>query len=201
MTIPHPFISQLAKLLFPLLFSNQLVVRCVRSCQYAPVFYYQLAHIRLNRFHHLLLWKEHTSIVCLVQSDVESSCPNCQPSNTKYFFAPSCSTISHLVEEQADLMPSDNISRLIESSSSSGVDHDLLPLSFPDDVTSLKAVCPKVLCCIVRNLRFLCSCWFPGLNLQQESKIDSEMNVLDQYWKHTVLAAGKAHRKVQVWFD
>lgn len=221
---PDPFVIPIARDPVPICFStgesalpiaifNQLVVRCIRSSQYEATVYHKLAHVRLNATHHLLLWKENTSIVCLVQSGVDQFCQTCKSKDTMYEFSPSCSAISHLVGNQSDLMPSDNISRLMEMSTNSGVD-PFMHLSFPDSaefshqgsqdgesVESLKRVCPKVLQFITKHLQFLCSCWFPGLDLQLQATVDSKLTALDQQWKHTVLQEDRAPRDVQLWFD
>lgn len=205
---PVPICFSTGESAFPIALFNQLVVRCVRSSQYKPTFYYQLAHLRLNSSHHLLLWKEHTSIVCLVQSGVSEFCPTCKSNDSLYEFSPSCSSIAHMIGDQPDLMPSDNISRLIEMSTNSGVDPsvhlafpDNIELSYPDSLNTLENVCPKVLGFIDKNLRFLCHCWFPGLNLQLQAEVDSTSTILDQQWRHTVLNAGNAPKGLQVWFD
>ncbi len=207
---PNPFYTPMESDPAPLYFSaghsalpiavyNQLVVRCVRSCQYEPTFYYKMAHIRLNSTHHLLLWKEHTSIACLVQSNVDQFCQNCHSKETRYEFSPMCSSISHLIGDPADLMPSDNISRLIESSTNSGVDPKL-HLSLSDDCTTFESVCPTVLNFLVANLKFLCDCWLPGLQLHIEEHTSATPTVLNQHWKHTVLNNGDTPRKLRVWF-
>ncbi len=197
---PIPLYFTAGESALPIAVFNQLVVRCVRSCQYEPTFYYQMAHIRLNSTHHLLLWKEHTAIACLVQSNVTHFCPTCQSKETQFEFSPSCSSIAHLIRDQTDLMPSDNISRLIESSTNSGVDPKL-HLSLSDDCITLESVCPQVLHFIGANLQFLCDCWLPGLRLHIAEHTSATPIVLNQHWRHTVLNVGDAPKKLQVWFE
>ena len=205
---PVPVCFSTGESAFPIALFNQLVVRCVRSSQYEPTFYYQLAHLRLNSSHHLLLWKEHTSVICLVQSGVGEFCPTCKSKDNLYEFSPSCSSIAHMIGDQSDLMPSDNISRLIEMSTNSGVDPnvhlsfpDSIELSYPDSLNTLDNICPRVLAFIIKNLQFLCNCWFPGLNVQLQAEVDSTSTILDQQWRHTVLNAGNVPKGLQVWFD
>ncbi len=200
-TDPTPLYFTAGESALPIAIFTQLVVRCVRSCQYEPTFYYQMAHIRLNSTHHLILWKEHTSIACLVQSNVTHFCSTCQSKEAQYEFSPTCSSIAHLIGDQTDLMPSDNISRLIDSSTNSGVDPKL-HLSLSDDCTTLESVCPQVLRFLRSNLQFLCDCWLPGLRLHiAERTSASTPVVLNQHWRHTVLNVGDAPSKLQVWFE
>ena len=199
-TDPAPLYFTAGESALPIALFNQLVVRSVRSCQYEPCFFYQLAHIRLNSTHHLLLWKEHTSIAFLVQSNVGQFCEICKTKETQYEFSPTCSSIAHLIGEQADLMPTDNISRLIEMSTNSGVDPQL-HISLSNDQSTLESVCPTVLRFLTAHLEFLCDCWFPGIQLHVEARPNSEPTILDQHWKHKVLNTGDAPKNLGVWFD
>lgn len=185
----------------PLAIFNQLVVRCIRSCRYAPKIYFQWAHIQLNSSHHLLLWKEHTAIVCLVQSNVSDFCRMCskESNDDTADFSPQCSTIAHLVGEQSELMPTDNISQLIRNSTNSGVNIKL-HLAFSDEEDSCKKLCSRVRCFLEKNLQFLCNCWYPGLEVELQCQLDEERVTLNQYWKHTTLKTGKAPQCVSVWF-
>lgn len=192
----------------PIALFNQLVVRCIRSSQYNPVLCYKMAHLRINSEHHLLLWLEHTSIVCLVQPQTDKFCRDCVESSTKLSFEPKCSSIEHLIGEDVELMNTDNLSSLISKSTNSGVDANL-HLAFPDITSdedesehSLRTICPRSLQFVTENLQFLCNCWFPGLDLEQASKgFEDEFTVLDQFWKYTVLHEGKAEKKLSVWFS
>lgn len=196
----------------PIALFNQLVVRCIRSSQYNPVLYYKMAHFRINADHHLLLWLEHTSIVCLIQPQTDKFCADCiEGSPTKLSFEPKCSSIEHLIGgEDVELMSTDNLSALISKSTNSGVDVNL-HLAFPDSPSSsdehecgdsLQKICPQSLQFMTENLQFLCNCWFPGLDLEQSSKSpENDITVLDQFWKYTVLHEGKADKKLSVWFS
>ena len=188
----------------PLAIFNQLVVRCIRSCRYAPKIYFQWAHIQLNSSHHLLLWKEHTSLVCVVQSHVKDFCSMCADESSAEQpaaeFSPQCSKVAHLIGEQSEFMPTDNIARLIESSTNSGVNRKL-HLAFSDEEDSLSKLCSRVRCFIEKNLQFLCNCWYPGLELELQCQYEEERVILNQYWKHTSLKTGKAPESVRVWFS
>ena len=185
----------------PLAVFNQLVVRCIRSCRYAPKIFFQWAHIQLNSSHHLLLWKEHTSLICLVQSHVEDFCKMCSDESNEEAmgFSPQCSNVAHLIGEQSEFMPTDNIAVLIKTSTNSGV-NPKLHLAFSDEEDSLKMLCSRVRCFIEKNLQFLCSCWYPGLELELQCQVEEERVTLNQYWKHTTLNTGKAPECVSVWF-
>jgi len=193
----------------PIALFNQLVVRCIRACQYKPVLHHKMAHFRLNSSYHLLLWLDHTSIVVLVQPHTDKLCADCiSESAEKFGFEPFCSNIKHLIGEDVELMGTDDISILINKSTNCGVDENLhlsLP-DYPDEeeaagVKSLKQVCFKVIKFVTENLQFLCNCWFPGLDLQQCIRsLTGEFTVLDQFWRYTVLYEGKADEKVAVWY-
>ncbi len=186
---------------FPIALFNQLVVRCIRSSQYMPKLYYKLAHFQLNETHHLVIWMEHKAVVCLVQEHTDKFCAHCMnESQARFSFEPKCSTIEHLIGEDCELMPTDNISTLIHNSTNSGVNVDL-HLSFPDDSITMEKLCPVVLKFVSENLQFLCNCWFPGLNMKQTSSFHDEEVVLDQLWKHNVLYKGKADPKLAIWFS
>ena len=183
----------------PIAIFNQLVVRCIRSCQFRPMIRYQLAHFQLNRSHHLILRKKHAAIVCVVQTN--TFCPSCDE-DARYPYSPECSCIDHIVGVDVEYMPSENIATLIDlsrgSGSGTGSELDLL---FSDEMDSFKAVCPKVRSFMTQNLLFLCHCWFPGLKLEPSTKIGDKTVVLDQYWRHSVLKSGGAPAGVQVWFE
>ena len=197
----------------PIALFNQLVVRCIRACQYKPVLHHKMAHFRLNSSYHLLLWLDHTSIVTLVQPHTDKLCADCiTESAEKFGFEPFCSSIKHLIGEDVELMTTDDISVLIDKSTNSGVDVNLhlsLPDYLDDDhegvvggAKNLKQVCFKTIKFLTENLQFLCNCWFPGLDLHQCIKTPTgEFTVLDQFWKYTILYEGKADEKVAVWFS
>ena len=183
----------------PIAIFNQLVVRCIRSCQYRPMIRYQLAHFQLNKTHHLILRKKHTAIMCVVQTN--TFCPSCDD-DARYPYSPECSCIDHIVGLDIEYMPSENIATLIDLSRSSGSGTGSeLDLLFSDETDSFKAICPKVQSFLTQNLLFLCHCWFPGLKLELSTEIGDETVVLDQYWKHSVLKTGSAPADVRVWFE
>lgn len=184
---------------FPIALFNQLLVRCIRSSSYNPTLYYKMGHFRLNSMHHLVLWMEHKSIACLVQPNTGQFCEDCIKKSTEYAFEPTCSSIEHLVGEDAEFMPTDNLTTLIRNSTSSGVIENI-HLSFSDEF-SLEQLCPAVLRFVVDHLQFLCNCWFPGLDVDLASHVKEEVIVLDQFWKHTVLREGKADKKLSMWFS
>ena len=183
---------------FPIGLFNQLVVRSIRSAHYNPVLYYKLAHLQLNVSHHLVLLMEHTSVTCLVQANSNEFCTDCSEKSTKYSFEPLCSSIEHLLGEDVELMPTDNLSTLIQNSTISGVNPDY-NLAFPDDAT-FKQLCPAVLEFLTEHLQFLCGCWYPGLDIEQSSHDHDRVVILDQLWKHSVLYEEKADAKLAVWF-
>ena len=187
----------------PLAIFNQLIVRCIRSCRYPPKIYFQWVHIQLNSSHHLLLWKEHNSLVCLVQSNVKDYCRRCRDESSHeeaaLGFSPQCSNVAHLIGEQSEFMPTDNIARLIDSSTNSGV-NPKLHLAFSDEEGSLKDICLRVRCFLEKNLQFLCNCWYPGLKLELQCQLEERRVMLNQYWKHTTLKTGRAPESVSVWF-
>ncbi len=184
---------------FPIALFNQLVVRSIRSSQYNPVLYYRQAHFRLNSTHHLVLWLDQASIACLVQPSTNSFCATCCEATARCGFEPKCSSIGHLVGEDVELMPTDNLSTLIQNSINSGIIENI-SLALPDELT-LERVCPAVIEFLVEHLHFLCNCWFPGLDVELTS-CDEEggLTVLDQFWRHTVLHEGKADSRLGLWF-
>lgn len=177
---------------------NQLVVRCIRSSQYAPMIHYQLAHIRLNETHHLILTKRHQAIAFHVQNTTDQFCSAC--TGPRHEYAPHCSHIGHIIGEGADYMPSDNIARIIRRTGNSGT-NAALHLSLPNEMDTLKSVCPRVLSFISENIQFLSHCWFPGLSLQLVANVSEHSIVLDQYWRHTTLKSGSAPASVALWFQ
>lgn len=183
---------------FPIALFNQLLVRCIRSAEYNPVLFYKLAHFKLNATHHLVLWMEHTSIGVIVQPHTNTFCASCNDKSTKYAFECKCSSIEHLIGEDVDFMPTENLSTLIRNSTTSGVIEGF-HLAFSDNLT-LEQLCPAVLGFVVEHLQFLSSCWFPGLDVDLASRVGEEVTVLDQFWKCTVLQEGRADTALSVWF-
>lgn len=209
---------------FPIALFNQLLVRCIRASQYSPVLYYKLAHFKLNSTHHLLLWLEHTSVAVLIQpvssssssssssdsNDAKDACNDCNcgdddKKSTKHGFERKCSSIEHLIGEDVELLPTENIFTLIQSSTTSGI-IDGFHLVFSDD-TTLEELCPAVLSFLQEHLQFLCNCWFPGLDLDlanhhraAQGERERQVTVLDQFWNCTVLQEGKADERLSVWF-
>lgn len=179
---------------------NQLVVRCIRSSQYAPLLHYQLMHMQLNTTHHLLVWRESTAIAFLVQPNTDQFCTTCSQEAERYQYSPHCSHIRHLLGESTEFMPSDNIATLIESPINSGV-NPKLHLGFSDEGNSLSSICRVVLSFITENIQFLCHSWFPGLDLELIASDEDKMIALDQYWRHTVLSAGDASPSIVCWFE
>lgn len=184
----------------PIALFNQLVVRCIRSSQYVPILYYQLVHIQLNSTYHLLLWKESTAIAFLVQSNTTQMCSTCGQEAERHQYSPQCSHIAHLVGDEAEFLPSDNIAILIDSSTNSGV-NPKLHLAFSDEGNSLDSVCRRVLSFMTENIRFLCHSWFPGLDLELVASSEDKMVVLDQHWRHTVLSTGNCASSIGHWFE
>ena len=188
---------------FPIALFNQLLVRCTRSSHYNPVFYYRQAHFRLNATHHLLIWLEHSCIAILLQAGADKFCTDCsEKSATQYPFERECSNVEHLLGEDVEFMPTDNMTTLIRNSSTSGV-IDGYHLAFPDDLTPAQ-LCPAVLGFVMEHLQFLCNCWFPGLEVELASRGagvgEGEVTVLDQSWKYNVLQEGRADKRLEVWF-
>ena len=184
----------------PIALFNQLVVRCIRSSQYAPLLHYQLMHMRLNTTHHLLVWRDSTGIAFLVQPNIDQFCTSCSQEAERYQYSPHCSHIAHLVGESTEFMPSDNIATLIDSSTNSSVNPKLY-LGFSDEGNSLSSICRVVLSFMTENIRFLCHCWFPGLDLELVASDEDKMIALDQYWRHTVLSTGNASPSIACWFE
>ena len=184
----------------PIALYNQLVVSCVRSCTYTPVIRHQQAHFRLDKSHHLILMKQHTAILFIVQKNCEQFCHACKPDEPKYTNLQECSQIHHLMGQDAEFMPSDNIATLIKVSKTSTTRSNL-HLALSDRTNSLSSICPRVLQCLTKNVQFLCHCWFPGLNLELFARSGEETIVLNQYWKHTVLQVGEASPSISVWFS
>ena len=187
---------------FPVATYNQLVVRCVRSCQYTPKLFYCSAHLRLNSSHHLILSKHHTSIAIQVQRDHERHCRPClEADRTLHPHSQSCLHVRHIMGEQVEYSPSDNIATLIELSTKLKPVNEPL-LVFPDTAASLAQLCPEVLAFVRHHLDFLLNCWFPGLKLELLAYVDADRSpvVLDQCWRHTILNAGKASPSLRVWF-
>ena len=183
---------------FPIALFNQLVVRCIRSAEYNPILFYKLAHFKLNATHHLIIWKEHTSVGVLVQPNIDTFCTYCNTKSTKHTFERKCSSIEHLIGEDVEFMPTENLSTLIRNSTTSGV-IDGFHMAFPDSF-SIERLCPAVLGFLVEHLQFLCNCWFPGLDIELASHVGEEVTVLDQFWKCTVLQEGQADKRLSVWF-
>ncbi len=181
---------------FPMALFNQLLVRCIRSSRYNPVLFYKLAHFKLNATHHLIIWMEHAAIGILVQPNTDTFCSRCSSdSSAEYAFERRCSSIRHLIGEEVEFMPTENLSTLISNSTTSGVIEGF-HLVFADGL-SLEQLCPAVLGFVVEHLQFLCNCWFPGLDVDLASRVGDrgeEVMVLDQFWKCTVLQEGRAHK-------
>ena len=184
----------------PIALFNQLVVRCIRSSQYAPALHYQLVHIQLNSTYHLILWKESTAIAFLVQSNTTQMCSTCSQQPERHHYSPQCSHIAHLVGEETEFLPSDNIAILIDSSTNSGV-NPKLHLAFSDEGNSLHSVCSRVFSFMTENIRFLCHSWFPGLDLELVASSEDKVVVLDQHWRHTVLCTGHCTPSIGHWFQ
>ena len=183
---------------FPIAVYNQFVVQCIRSGRYVPKLFYCSAHLRLGPRHHLVVSKHRTSISIHVQSNHEQVCPACAGVSLKsYPPSPICSHIQHIMGEDVEYLQSDNISTLIEISTKLNTKRELR-LPFSED--SLAQVCPSVLEFATHNLDFLTSCWFPGLRLELIANVDGGRVVINQHWRHTVLASGSVPTSLRVWF-
>lgn len=184
---------------FPIATYNQLVVRCVRSCQYAPKLFYCTAHLRLNSSHHLILSKHHTSISIQVQHNHDQHCHPClEADSTLYPLSQQCAHIRHIMGEDVEYSSSDNIATLINLSTKLKPINEPF-LMFQDDI-SLAQLCPGILAFIKHHLNFLTDCWFPGLRPDLLAYVDGNRVVLDQYWKHTTLNTGTVSSSLRVWF-
>jgi hypothetical protein len=183
---------------FPIALFNQLIVRCIRSAEYNPVLFHRLTHLKLNATHHLIIWVDHTAIGVLVQPNTDTFCDSCNSKSAKYAFERKCSSINHLIGDDVEYLPTENMFMLIRNSTTSGV-IDGFHLTFPDSFT-LEQLCPAVLGYVVEHLQFLCNCWFPGLDVELVSHVTGGATILDQVWKCTVLQEGKVDKKLSVWF-
>lgn len=187
---------------FPIAVYNQFIVRSIRSCGYSPKLFYGAAHLQLTPSYHLLVLKHHTSISIQIQCNHSQCCQPCLESDTTHH-PPStvCSHIQHILGEELEYSPTDNIGTLIDISTKlTPTDDPFLPSS-PDDSASLALLCPQVLSFAKHHLNFLTGCWFPGLRLDLLAHIDNSPVVLDQYWQHNVLRTGKSPPSLRVWFD
>ena len=185
---------------FPIAMYNQFVVRCIRSCRYAPKLFYCTAHLRLNSSHHLIVSKHRTSVSIQVLRNHEQNCRPClEADGTQYSVSPSCAHIKHIIGEEAEYSPSDNIATLINLSTKlKPTSEPTLPLQ--DDRSSFSQLCPSVLAFTKHHLNFLTKCWFPGLRLEMLACDNGSWTVLDQYWQHTVLKTGTVSPSLSVWF-
>ena len=186
---------------FPIAVYNQFVVRCIRSCRYSPKLFYGVAHLRLTPSYHVLVSKHHTSISIQIQHNHEQNCQPCREADTTpYPLSTKCSHIQHILGEELEYLPADNIGVLIDISTKlAPTDEPFLPCQ--DDDSSLAQLCPRVLSFAKHHLNFLTSCWFPGLQLDLLSHTDSTPVVLDQYWQHNVLHTGNSPPSLRMWFD
>lgn len=183
---------------FPVALYNQLVVSCIRNCPYQPLLRYHQSHFQLSETHHLVLAKHRTSVSFALQEGCEQFCPHCRDTKMSEDIQ-GCSYLAHLIGEDSDYMPLDNIAVLMETAgrpnSAPG-----LSLRLPDRVPTLHSLCPIVLKFLTRNIEYLCHCWFPGLKLELITHQGDQTTVLDQYWKHTALCTGNAPSRVCMWF-
>ncbi len=180
---------------FPVALYNQVVVSCIRSCPYQPVLQHHQAHFQLSETHHLILAKHRTSISFILQEGCEQFCSHCKGTE-RYEGVHGCSALTHLLGEDPDYMPSDNIATLIKVA---GHSDTTSRLSLGAD--SLRSLCPAVLQFLTKNIEFLCHCWFPGLNLELVSRHGDETVVLNQYWRHTALCGGETPSSLCMWFN
>ena len=185
---------------FPIALYNQFLVRCVRSCRYAPKLFYCAAHLRLTSSHHLLVSKHRTSMAIQIEHNHILHCQQCREADgTFYPPSPNCLHIQHIVGEDVECSTSENIDALIKISTKlAPVNEPALP--FQDDGSRLSQLCPRVLAFTKHHLNFLTRCWFPGLRLDMIAYIDSDRVVLDQRWRHTVLNGGTVPPSLHTWF-
>ena len=185
----------------PIAIFNQLVVRIIRNSQYVPKLFHCTLHLRLNSTHHLILSKHHTSISLRVQRGHERFCRPClEASAEAYPYSPRCAHIHHIIGEQTEYYPSDNIATLIEISNRLTPTHEP-HFAFTDSENHLENLCPSVLAVVQHHLNFLADCWFPGLKLNLLTYVEDTPVTLDQRWYHTVLCTGTAPPSVCVWFS
>ena len=185
---------------FPVAMYNQFVVRCTRGSQYAPKLFYCTAHIRINSGHHLIVSKHRTSVSIQVQTNDKQKCEHCCTFDaTPYPSSPQCSHIEHIMGEGVDCTSSDNIGTLIDISTKLAPVNE--PCLFFSDSQPLSQLCPAVLAFSRHHLKFLTSCWFPGLRLQLIAYIDGGSVVLDQHWQHTVLKNQTIQPSLRMWFE
>ena len=185
---------------FPIALYNQLIVHCVRRCQYAPKLFFGTAHIRLNSNHHLVISKNRTSISIQVQHNHHHNCRPCfESDSTLHPLDDQCGHIRHIIAEHVDPNQSENSSTLIDISTKLRSINEP-SLAFQDTSSSFAQICPTVLTFVTYHLQFLTKCWFPGLKLNLCTYVDGRPLVLDQYWKHTVLKSGTVSPSLGVWF-
>ena len=197
---PRPLLLSAGSAAIPVALFNQLVVRCIRASRYAPVICNQQTHIQLNSSHHLILTKKHTAIEVSVGLHTDRHCAACSDKAARSEYSPRCANIRHLIGEDVEYMPCDNIAtiiRLCEESRSQSKHH----LALSDKVVTPDAVCPRVLAFVRENVQFLCHCWFPGLELKLAALVDDQTVVLDECWKHNVLKSGAVSFALKVWFS
>lgn len=179
---------------FPVTMFNQLVVRCIRNSAYAPSLYHDIVHLRLNSSHHLLLRREGQSLGVLVQSNTAHFCPNCQTETTRYHVTTDCSHVKHIADYESDSTSTEYQSIYTDI-------EERLPmyttLLVTDDVEALDRICPQVLAHLQEQLKFLTSCWHPGLRL---TLTNDRGQPLDSKWRVRELGRGLVDEKLSVWF-
>ncbi len=183
----------------PVALYNQLVVSCIRNCTYQPVLRYHQAHFQLTETHHLILTKHRTSMSFAIQQGCEHFCAHCKDKQ-RYDGIHECSVLTHLLGDNLEYMPSDNIATLVEVTGRSD-STSRLRLHLPENEITLHSLCPAILQFLTKNIEFLCHCWFPGLHLGLVTYLGDRVVVLDQYWKHTALCTGTAPSLVCMWFN
>lgn len=172
---------------FPVSLYNQLVVHCIRTCQYPPTLFHDIVHLRLNSRHHLILRREEGSLSVLVQSDTESFCRNCQQSDKKsHEVNVSCMDATHIIDQEENSIASEM----------NNYKSCLSTLEFRDD-QDIHQVCPRVCQFLQEHLEFLTSCWHPGLRIICR---DESSQVLDIKWQMKMIKRGLVKEKLAIWF-
>ena len=178
---------------FPIALYNQLVVRCIRCSQYAPVLYREAVHFRLNKDHHLLLRKRRNSVDFIVQSNIDLFCMLCKAEDEPHSLL--CLSNRHVIGDNVEFMPSDPLAVLTKLKANANIPH----LMFSDD-KNLERICPQVLSFLNTNIAYSSDCWFYGIELGLVSGQGEERISHNQQWKHTVLNKGTASSDLAIWF-
>ena len=173
--------------IFPVSLYNQLVVRCIRCCQYQPTIFHEIVHIRLNTTHHLILRREKKQLGVLVQSNTDTFCRNCPQDHNRTKVDLSCTGVSHIVDSEENSFALWKTDHYIPCQTT---------LEFNDD-DDIAHICSEVYLFLLDHLEFLAKCWYPGLSLKC---VDEFSNVLDSKWQTNVLKKGLSSDRLAMWF-